>query len=242
MPTTDEKANDDGNIERTQGNTQRQRSSSPDGCIGMTAERGYYHCDSLFIKRSLRPSEYMTTTRGTLHIPRLGKERLQNEAKSLRFIKRATNIPIPTVYGAFEIDDSFYLITEYIRGVSMISISEDQKKIVQIELRQHLTGPSGLVIPPYRVMTRSENDIWSVRPFENADYGFCHNDLSQPNVIIDPDTLKIRAIIDWEYAGFWPEYFDSPFYERRGPSVPINGKKDDIQGLLDFLNNQTILC
>ena len=34
------------------------------------------------------------------------------------------------------------------------------------------------------------------------DLVFCHNDLSANNVIVDPKTLKIAAIIDWEYAGF----------------------------------------
>ncbi|KAL4885176.1 hypothetical protein BJY04DRAFT_180334 [Aspergillus karnatakaensis] len=38
-----------------------------------TAERAYYRCGDIFIKRSLRPSEYITTQRGTKHIPRLEK-------------------------------------------------------------------------------------------------------------------------------------------------------------------------
>jgi serine/threonine protein kinase len=223
------------------------RPSSPDGCIALTFERGYYHCDRLFIKRSLRPTEFRTSQRG-LHIPRLGKERLYNEAESLRFIQRTTNIPVPTVYGAFEMDDSFFLITEYIQGTPMSRLSEDQKKIVRVELLQHLAtlhgirsntigGPSGMVIPPYRVMRCTENDGWQVKSSDSTEYVFCHNDLSQPNILVDPDTFKIRAIIDWEYAGFFPEYFDAPFFERLGPSVAIEGEKDDVEKLLHFLNN-----
>lgn len=83
-----------------------------------TAERAYYRRDSVFIKRSLRPSEFMTTLKGTVHIPRLAKERLQNEAASLRFIRNA-GLPVPTFYGAFEVDDSYFLIMEYIGGISM---------------------------------------------------------------------------------------------------------------------------
>lgn len=239
----------DDKLERTQerSGVSHDRSPSPDGCIALTFERGYYHCDRLFIKRSLRPSEYRTSQRG-LHIPRLGKARLQNEAESLRFIRRTTNIPVPTVYGAFEMDDSFFLITEYIRGTAMSRLSEDQKKIVRGELCRHLAtlheirskttgGPSGIVIPPYRVMKCTDNDNWPVRSSESAEYVFCHNDLSQPNIIVDPDTLRIRAIIDWEYAGFFPKYFEAPFYERLGPSVPINGEKDDVEDLLEFLGN-----
>lgn len=134
----------------------RGRSPSPEGCIAVTAERGYYHFDRLFIKRSLRPSEFFTTMRGTLHIPRLGKERLQNEAETLRFIRSKTNIPVPTVHGAFDVDDSYYLITDYVQGTSMSRLSDAEKEIVRGELFQHLAtlrelksdtigGPTGIV-------------------------------------------------------------------------------------------------
>lgn len=130
----------------------------------------------------------------------------------------------------------------------MSQLSEDQKKIVRDELRQHLAtlhnirskttgGPSGIVIPPYRAMKSTVNDRWPVRSSESAEYVFCHNDLSQPNVIVDPDTLRIRAILDWEYAGFFPEYFEAPFYERPGPSIPLDGEKDDVKDLLQFLGH-----
>lgn len=248
MPTPD-KGNsvDNDGLQNTRKNNQvsRDQSPSPDGCIGVTFERGYYHFDRLFIKRSLRPSEYRTSQRG-LHIPRLGKERLQNEAETLRFIRRRTNIPVPTVYGAFEMDESYYLITEYIRGTPMSQLSEDQKEVVRVEIRQHLNtlreiksdtigGPTGIVITPYRVMRCTDNDAWPKKSSENTEFVFCHNDLSQPNIIVDPDTLKIRAIIDWEYAGFFPRYFEAPFYERLGPSVAIGGEKDDVNDLLKFL-------
>ncbi|KAL4973060.1 hypothetical protein BDW66DRAFT_142947 [Aspergillus desertorum] len=107
---------DNDRLKYTKGNTDalRNRSPSPDGCIALTFERGYYHCDGFFIKRSLRPREFRTSQRG-LHIPRLGKERLQNEAASLQFIRRKSNIPVPTVHAAFVVDDSSFLIIEYSR-------------------------------------------------------------------------------------------------------------------------------
>ncbi|KAJ5953633.1 hypothetical protein N7454_000529 [Penicillium verhagenii] len=217
-----------------------------------TAERQYYHRDGVFIKRSLRPSEYMTTIKGNLHIPRLGKERLQNEAESLRFIRRVSDVPVPTVYGSFEVDDSYFLLTEYIDGVGMSQLPDDQKELVWPEISQHLKtlyeikstrigGPSGIMVPPYRVMDCTEIDSWSLKLAETPDYVFCHNDLSQYNIIVDPKTLKINAIIDWEYAGFFPEYFEAPFYKRRGPSVALDGEPDDVPQLLQFLNSRSRL-
>lgn len=62
---------------------------------------------------------------------------------------------------------------------------------------------------------------------EKGSYVFCHNDLGQHNVIVDPDTLKINAIIEWEYGGFWPEWFEQPYWKRKGPGAPIGDEEDD---------------
>lgn len=85
----------------------------------MTSERAYHHHGDFFIERSLRPGEYKTNIRGTKIIPRLGKERLQNEAAALSYIRRVSDIPVPTLYGAFKIDDSFMIIIEHVDGVAM---------------------------------------------------------------------------------------------------------------------------
>lgn len=217
-----------------------------------TAERAYYRRDNVFIKRSLRPSEFITTLKGAVYIPRLAKEKLQNEAASLRFVRNA-GIPVPTVYGAFEVDDAYFLIVEYIEGISMRNLTDDQKKLVGAELDQHLAtlrglrsrelgGPSGIVLPPYRVMKCTDKDAWSLRPSRSDEYVFCHNDLTHSNIIVDPVSLKINAIIDWEYAGFYPDYFEGHFYKRTGtrttPSVAIDDEPDDVPRLLEFLDSQ----
>ncbi|KAK5987160.1 hypothetical protein PT974_11278 [Cladobotryum mycophilum] len=218
------------------------------GWFATTFERKYYSRDNTFIKRSLRPSEYRTGYRG-LHVPRLGKERLMNEAESLQYIRKHTDIPVPTVFCHFEEDDAYYLVTEYIDGVNMADLDDEQKAVVRKELEIHLAklqnlkskkigGPSGLVIPPYRVMQQTEKDNWHTRASSQDEYVFCHNDLSQHNVVVDPNTLKINAIVDWEYAGFFPARFESPYYTRIGPSVAIKNEVDDSAELLAFLESQ----
>jgi serine/threonine protein kinase len=221
-----------------------------EGCFAVTHERKYYRRGNIFIKRSLRTAEFRMGYRG-IYIPRLAKERLKNEAESLRFIRRVTNIPVPTVLCDFEDDGAYYLITEYVEGVGMSELSDEQKKSVCGELHQHLAtlhtlksktlgGPSGLVIPPYRVMRCSESDDWHLSPSEHEEYVFCHNDLSQQNVIVDPNTLKINAIIDWEYAGFYPGLFEAPFYTRLGPSTAIHEEVDDTPELIQFLTSHQV--
>ena len=221
-----------------------------EGCFAVTYERKYYRRGDVFIKRSLRTSEFRTGYRG-VHIPRLAKERLRNEAESLRLIRRATNIPVPSVLCDFEDDGAYYLITEYVDGVGMSELPEEQKTTVCEELHKHLAtlhslksktpgGPSGIVIPPYRVMKFVESDIWHLGPSECNEYVFCHNDLSQQNVIVDPNTLKINAIIDWEYSGFYPEFFEAPFYRRLGLSAAIHGEVDDTPKLIQFLTSHQV--
>ncbi|RFU74660.1 kinase-like domain [Trichoderma arundinaceum] len=219
-----------------------------EGCFAITFERKYYHRGNSFIKRSLRPREFRTGWRG-LHVPRMGMERLMNEAESLLFIRKHTNIPVPTVYCHFEDDGAYYLVTEYVQGESMSDLEEPQKAVVRQELKKHLEtlkslksnqigGPGGIVISPYRIQAQTKQDSWTLQPSASAEYVFCHNDLSQQNVVVDPDTLKINAIIDWEYAGFFPARFEFPFYKRLGPSIAIDGEVDDSAELLQFLQSK----
>ncbi|MCJ1462264.1 hypothetical protein MMC07_000864 [Pseudocyphellaria aurata] len=222
------------------------------GCLYVTAERKYYHVGDKFIKRTLRPREFITGYRG-LYIPPLGKERLMNDAASIRYIREKTNIPVPTLCCEFEDDDAYYVITEFIEGKSMKELTEAQKQTVSEEIKVHLEtlqtltsnsvgGPSGLVIPPYRVTMESDNNNWVLPDSQTHEYVFCHNDLAQHNVIVDPTTLKIKAIIDWEYSGFWPKFFESPFYTRPGPSAALKGEVNDTRQLLDFLEATQPKC
>jgi tRNA A-37 threonylcarbamoyl transferase component Bud32 len=220
-----------------------------EGCFAITMERKYYHRGNAFIKKSLRPDEFRVGYRG-IYVPRLGKERLLNEAESLQYIREHTDIPVPKVFCHFEDRDAYYLITEYIEGVHMADLGDSQRSVVIEELESYrmklkslasnkLGGPSGIVVPPYRVMERTETNDWQLSPsVEPREYVFCHNDLSQHNIIVDATTLKIKAIIDWEYSGFYPSYFDSPFFQRKGPSVAMNDEIDDSMELLQFLQSQ----
>ena len=36
-------------------------------------------------------------------------------------------------------------------------------------------------------------------------YVLCHGDLGWQNILVDWDTMTIKCILDWEYAGFYPK-------------------------------------
>jgi serine/threonine protein kinase len=184
-------------------------------------------------------------------VPRLSKERLQNEAECLRFIPSKTNIPVPTVYADFEDDGAYYLITEFIQRVELNDLLLGKKNLVREEVEQHLDalhnlrsttvgGPSGLLIPPRSVMESTKQDLWVLQPSGEEEYIFCHNDLSEYNIIVNPETFKIAAIIDWEHASFFPEYFEAPIYTRHGSHAKLINDKNHVARLVKFLQSRSV--
>ncbi|KAH6619143.1 hypothetical protein B0J18DRAFT_481451 [Chaetomium sp. MPI-SDFR-AT-0129] len=158
-------------------------------------------------------------------------ERWKTNAVILLYLREKTNIPLPRLQHTFEDDGAFYFSTELVPGVSMSQLAEDQKQVVTKELLTHVATLKSL-----RSDTPGHHSCWKPKPeIEQGGYVFCHNDLGQHNVIVDPETLKINAIIDWEYGGFWPEWFERPYWERKGPSAPLSGEEDDTERCREWL-------
>ena len=67
---------------------------------------------------------------------------------------------------------------------------------------------------------------WQQQTSVKEEFVFCHGDLSQNNILVNPKTLQIVAIIDWEYGGFFPRDHEIPFYESSGTSgEQVKGNK-----------------
>ena len=144
-------------------------------------------------------------------------QRWKTDAAILVYLREKTNIPLPRLQHTLEDDGAFYFSTELVPGVSMAQLTEEQKQVVTKELlervatlkslRSDTLGVPGqtLLCAPNRVHSRfwKHHTCWRPKPdIEKGDYVFCHNDLGQHNVIVDPETLKTNAVIDWEYGGF----------------------------------------
>ncbi|KAL7917954.1 kinase-like domain-containing protein [Trichoderma austrokoningii] len=158
-----------------------------------------------------------------MHVPLFNMERILNDGACLLFLaETGIRIPIPKLLGCFEDDGAAYLVTEYVDGVRINDLNANSQAVV--------------VLPPYRIMQKSNGQPWRMRQRKQQDLVFCHNDLSMNNVLVDPGTLKIKAIIDWEYAGFYPSEFVFPFYQRPRPSVALEGKVDDFNLLTQMIS------
>ena len=190
------------------------------------------------LKRSLREDEYLLLGNGDWLIPLLVKERLCNEAACLEYIRKNTSIPVPKVLDLHEENGSYYLWTEYIHGVTMSELSEEDKVKVYPQGKQALVetseqnfnihqskalsrflqthssrlsgGPTGLLSPPTAVYFYHMAQ-WEQKYASNEEFVLCHGDMSQLNILVDRETLKIVGVIDWEYAGFFPREHEIPF-------------------------------
>lgn len=63
--------------------------------------------------------------------------------------------------------------------------------------------------------------IWRPKFRDDHPIVFSHADLYEKHIFIDPETATVNGTIDWEMAGFWPEYweYNKAFYG--GPPNPI---------------------
>lgn len=184
------------------------------------------------VKRELKENELRRTSAVDVIYPYWRKERLLNEAATLEFIASNTSIPVPrcTLYTK---DGLLHLETERLtNGILLEEVNEDNKiaAIAAVEdqmqstilpqlrsLRRKCVGSVDdklPVFPPQRVYGLDRRS-WPRISSETADFVLCHNDLGPQNIFVDSDSFQIVGIIDWEFAGFFPPYFELPLWRER---------------------------
>ena len=197
------------------------------------SDRYYTFTPTTFTKRQRRPSEYTYRCDGSLAVTRWERERIVNERDALIFIAENTSIPVPRLLEWPDIDGVGSITLERIGGASFNDVHfdlgpEDRAKLERntltfIEgtllpqlrsLRSTKMGQlAGVVVPPVRVSSHDERPSWELRTSTTSRYVYCHNDITVHNILVDPATLTINAVIDWEYSGFFPEEMEFPFWK-----------------------------
>ncbi|KAM3436569.1 hypothetical protein NHJ13734_005033 [Beauveria thailandica] len=78
------------------------------------------------------------------------------------------------------------------------------------ELTSKERGLDGFVMPP-RWLSVDTQPPWKrnkaafrTLPRKTAEYIFQHGDLAAHNIMMHRETLQVQAVLDWEYAGFYP--------------------------------------
>jgi len=117
-------------------------------------------------------------------------------------------------------------------GVSLLRIPEDKKATVIKELKGYIAqlhtikskvmgGFLGdMIVPPCVAIPHDQ--VLKLREATTPEFVLCDNDLGQHNIMVDETTLKITAILDWEYA-LWSSRV--PFTSVLDPPSLLKGKK-----------------
>ncbi|KND86170.1 hypothetical protein TOPH_09207 [Tolypocladium ophioglossoides CBS 100239] len=113
-------------------------------------------------------------------------------------------------------------------------------------LKSQHRGIYGFVMPPSWLCPDLQppwkgKTSWKTLSSDVDEYIFQHGDLAAHNLLMDPQTLQVKALIDWEYAGFfppgmerWPGTLDSATYRKRGDGLA--------QAIEDFLSVEYLEC
>jgi Phosphotransferase enzyme family len=207
-------------------------------------ERRYSHNYSTFTKIEI-PS--WSDVEGKTQRPWRSRERLANEYTALKYIAEKTTIPVPKPLRLEYIDGCCALTTEWVDGVPFDDLDPEIRSTTYLDnyvrstilpqlraLRSHTSGTiDGVVLPPRRVFDSHSQRQWRPWTSETEEYSFSHNDLSQHNFLCDPKTGKIVAIIDWEFAGYYPDFFEAPLW--LAPYYETKVDPEEVKKLLDFL-------
>lgn len=195
-----------------------------------TPGRFFCYDEYSFTKREQSAREVIFTSQGKMVMPPQSSERLLNEYEALKFIAARTTIPVPKVLAFNYVWGAYQLVMERVRGISLDCIKGVERAdavlnaakfittivLPQLQsLKSHTMGAlTGNVILPDRIISRDNREHWAVRSECIPKFGFCHNDLTQHNILINPDTLQVEAIIDWEISGFYDPEFEAPLWTK----------------------------
>ena len=214
---------------------------------GATEEKKYWSTADVFIKSTLRENDWQHHHEtGEKYRPKMGTERARNEAVNLKFIGECTNIPVPKVICEYEDNGAYVIVMSQAKGVRMDTLTPSEKTTVMPKVEivmdtlhrlrsSRIGGASGLVCPPHPVLNEipHEECQWSPMDADSDIYVFCHMDAHMTNIYVDPLSLEITSLVDFEFAGFYPQHFDLPLYQYEPSRVP--DRTEFARKFLDFL-------
>lgn len=196
----------------------------------ISPDRHYSYGRYTFTKRELFRHERQTDENGEIITIPWSAERLENEFAALEFIAENTYIPVPQVVSFKQIDGAYELVLDRVSGIQLSEMGSDKAEAAE-NAKNYITSTvlpqlacltslrmgnlNGVVIPPARITSADKRPWWPSRFSSSEIFVFCHNDLAQHNIIIDPRTLEVAAIIDWELAGFYHPEFEAPLWTKK---------------------------
>ncbi|KAG7138524.1 hypothetical protein HYQ45_004275 [Verticillium longisporum] len=115
----------------------------------------------------------------------------RNEVEAMEFVLNHTSVPLPKLYEVYERPDgAVHIVMEALpgNGTDYTNMSPEQVQAFGDELSGYL------------------HQLRNLEPPEKGFVGFTHADLNPSN--IQYHNGRITGIIDWEFAGWYPEYWE----------------------------------
>lgn len=181
------------------------------------------------VKSERTTSELPRLPNGKILFPWWPQERLRNEAATLEFIASNTTIPVPACW-LYSRDGLLHLeMTRITNGVLLLDVEQGSRAAAvqaveeQMNLdilpqlrslrRSHIGSVDATlpVFPPSRIYGLDRR-VWPRISTDSDEFVLCHNDLAPQNIFVDPNTFQIVGIIDWEFAGYFPQSFELPLW------------------------------
>jgi hypothetical protein len=75
------------------------------------------------------------------------------------------------------------------------------------KLKLTTTGLNGFVLLPPWILEDDTREYWKRMTTGFASYIFCYGDLAAHNIMVDPETLQVVGLFDWEHAGYFLQEF-----------------------------------
>jgi hypothetical protein len=106
-----------------------------------TIEKAYRaNDDGRVLKRSLRLDECTLDSNGEPFVSPSVLDRLKNEAACMFFIRKHNAIPVPKILDIHEVDGSYHLWMEFIDGVEMSELTEEEETEVLPQGNLHMSS------------------------------------------------------------------------------------------------------
>ncbi|KAK3370605.1 hypothetical protein B0H63DRAFT_552721 [Podospora didyma] len=143
------------------------------------------------------------------------------EAATLDFVRRRTGIPVPVLHGTWCENRSRFILQRRHIATQVNGFLEELQSVTQTSIKD--TVPKWNSMAEFNVGMRWVLEdagvsreickiMYAARPGPTTDTGpqfsLCHGDLSAVNIMVDPATATVTGIIDWEYGGFYPSWFE----------------------------------
>ncbi|KAF6766907.1 Aminoglycoside phosphotransferase [Kalmanozyma brasiliensis GHG001] len=180
-----------------------------------------------FMKRSVDPREFRVDRDNHRVVSFTNSANaVRNEKLAIDYVREHTSIPVPNIVFYLDEGDRVYLATEVVEGVTLGDIEDpkDEFKVCKqldayvTELETHRSSKIrgfgvDVCLPVHMHDLNNQYESEKYVEVEGDPFVLCHGDLHPGNVIVDPETMKVKAVIDWEFAGYYPAIIDNRRYK-----------------------------